>query len=222
MPYHISLDIIIMSLDRLMATVDTIDMVGLLGGEPFLYPYLAEVVDYLCKQNKVKGIRIVTNGTIICKDALLLAKLVNPKVFVQVNEYKSSRKATEICSILQSYDIRVFCVDRLKERWRKYNCVENRLLDAGELKKQFKRCNMMCHSILNGKLFYCPRSAHGDDIGLFHEKNYVGLCETESSEILANKIRIFLCETEYLEACEYCNAGTDDFVEIDAAIQEEN
>jgi hypothetical protein len=80
----------------------------------------------------------------------------------------------------------------------------------------------MCRSILNGKLFYCPRSAHGDDIGLFHEKKYVGLCETESSEVLANKIRIFLCETEYLEACKYCNAGTDDFVEIAAAIQEEN
>ena len=59
--YHISLDIIIISLDRLMAVVDTIDMVGLLGGEPFLYSYLVNVVVYLCKQNKVTGIRIVTN-----------------------------------------------------------------------------------------------------------------------------------------------------------------
>jgi organic radical activating enzyme len=138
MPYHISFDIIIMSFDRLMATVDTIDTVGLLGGEPFLYPYLVEVVDYLCKQNKVKGIRIVTNGTIICKDTLLLEELANPKVVVQVNGYKSSRKAMEKCSILQSSDIRVLYVDRSKERWRKYNYVESRSLDERELKKQFK------------------------------------------------------------------------------------
>lgn len=90
MTYHISLDIIIMSLGRLMAVFDTIDMVGLLGGDSFLYSFLVDVVVYLCKQNKVTDIRIVTNGTIICKDTLLLEKLANPKVVVQVNEYKSS------------------------------------------------------------------------------------------------------------------------------------
>lgn len=221
-PYHISMDVIIKSFERLKATVDTIDMVGLLGGEPFLYPFLTEVVDYLCNQNKVKGIRLVTNGTIIRKDALLLEKLTNPKVVVQVNEYKCSQKAREICSVLHNYDIRVLYVDRSKERWRKYNCAKSQSLDDSELKKQFKQCNMMCRSILNGKLFYCPRSAHGDDIGLFDEIEYVELCEFEPSEVLAIKIRKLLCETEYLEACKYCNAGTDDFIEIDAAIQEEN
>lgn len=38
---------------------------------------------------------------------------------------------------------------------------------------------MMYRSILNGKLFYCLRTVHGEDIGLFDEKNmwdYVRTC----------------------------------------------
>lgn len=89
---------------------------------------------------------------------------------VQVNEYKSSRKVRKICSVFQSSDIHVLYVYRSKGQWRKYNCVKSRSLDEEELKKQFKQCNMMYCSILNEKLFYCLRTAHEEDIGLFDEK----------------------------------------------------
>ena len=47
-PKDVELDVIIKSLDRFFACVDRVVRVNVIGGEPFLYPYLADVVDFAC------------------------------------------------------------------------------------------------------------------------------------------------------------------------------
>ncbi len=39
-----------------------IEVVGINGGEPFLYPYLIEIVKELMKKNKLKSLNIISNG----------------------------------------------------------------------------------------------------------------------------------------------------------------
>lgn len=219
-PYHVEIKTIECSIDRLLKVVGHISTVGLLGGEPFLYPELGEVIDYLCDKNQIDHIRIVTNGTVIPKNKALYVKMAHHKVYVQINEYQcSSDSAKRLSEILQAANVQVHYVDRFKDKWRKYNaslCEYN----EEKLEEQFLRCHMMCRSILNGKFFYCPRSAHGNDLNIFEENNYIDLLSMESEEVLVDKLQRLICNTRYLEACKYCNSGTTDFIEINAAVQD--
>lgn len=222
-PYHIDFDLIIHSLNKLLKLFDRIEIIGILGGEPFLYPNLTELIDYLCNEEKIEKVRIVTNGTILKYDIALLNKLKNDKIFVQVNHYSivQANKAVEICEMFKNNRINYFYVDRTLEKWKKFGNYFNVSKDVVDLEKQFKNCEMKCHSILNGKLYYCPRSAHGDDLGMILESNVVDLADV-SIDIEKTKINIIelLYKCRYLEACKICNAGTEQFIEIDAAVQD--
>ena len=44
-PKDVELDTIIKSLDRFFSCVDRVVRINVIGGEPFLYPHLAEVID---------------------------------------------------------------------------------------------------------------------------------------------------------------------------------
>lgn len=57
-----------------------------IGGEPFLYPHLQEIVEYLIGQKKVLGIMLITNSTIMPAPQVL-ELLRNPKVFVEISDY---------------------------------------------------------------------------------------------------------------------------------------
>ena len=79
---------------------------------------------------------------------------------------------------------------------------------------------MKCRSLLNGKLYFCPRSAHGNDLGIIKENAFVDLLDNSlSQQEMKNKLHTLLYDLSYIMACKICNAGTKEFEEIDAAIQ---
>lgn len=220
-PYHIDINIIIKSIQVLLEIFDSIEVIGVLGGEPFLYPKLKNLIDYLCAEEKIGKIRLVTNGTIFISEHTFLQSLKNQKVCIQVNQYPqiSQNKAFEICELLENNNIKYFYVDRSREKWKNFGDGVIVDKDIETLRKQFKNCDMKCRSILNGKMYYCPRSAHGNDLGIIKEISYVDLInDSISLEDRKKKINDLLFKNEYLEACRMCNAGTYLFTEIDAAV----
>ena len=52
-----------------------------------------------------------------------------------------------------------------EKEWLDYGGPEKRDRSGQQLREQFQRCAVICRSLLNGKLFYCPRSSNGDDLG---------------------------------------------------------
>lgn len=64
-PYNISLDKNINSLEKLSQAIDEIGTLTILGGEPLLYPYLAQVLEKAISIKKIQKVRLISNGTIL-------------------------------------------------------------------------------------------------------------------------------------------------------------
>ncbi|MCR8712255.1 radical SAM protein [Campylobacter sp. W0066.1] len=69
--YTCTLEGIIESLDLLLSKVDSIARVRIIGGEPLLFKYLPQLIDYLDTQKKILTFSLVTNATIDFKDELM-------------------------------------------------------------------------------------------------------------------------------------------------------
>lgn len=225
-PMHVQWDVIEKSVKKFLECIDRVEKVGILGGEPLLYPELDKVIYLLEASPKVKTIRIVTNGTLIPKDENILKALTGRKVVVQLNNYLNAYAgvADELAKLFDERKIKYKLLKKDGTEWVDYGDLSSRNRSEEELTEQFKRCRIECRSLYNGKLYYCPRSGHGMDLKLLSEvnKDYVDLADSNSTvEETREKLYELLCEKKYIEACNHCDKGTKFCKPIPAAIQME-
>ena len=225
-PFPISLNNNIDSLKRFLDSIDSVRTLRLLGGEPLCYPKLYEVLEFLSKQDKAKKVSIVTNGTLLITNKKVLEILQNKKFDVYISNYgKISKKKDELIKQLQDNNIRYVLEDAANE-WRDYGDLTCRNRDKNSLKKQFLNCDIMCNSIYNGELHYCPRSSHGTKLNLFKKRkeDYIDLLDKNITQKQLKKklYKFFYSYTPYVEACNYCNYGTNELKIIKAGEQYKN
>ena len=83
----------------------------------------------------------------------------------------------------------------------------------------------MCTSMYDGKLYQCPRSSHGKNLGIIplKENDYIDLLdENTTQKQLRKKLYSFFYKyVPYVNACNYCNSGTKEMKIIQAGIQNE-
>lgn len=84
-PKDVSIEQILKDFELFFSGIDECMRITI-GGEPFLYPHLQEIVEYLIGQKKVLGIMLITNSTIMPAPQVL-ELLRNPKVFVEISDY---------------------------------------------------------------------------------------------------------------------------------------
>lgn len=112
--FTIDVDEQIKDLKKLLFYVDGVINVEVIGGEPFVYKQLSELLSYLCGESKIKFIEITSNGTILpAEDIIDLLK--NPKVCVLLSDYGkiNGEKAEKTFQYLSQNGI---CVQNLKNR----------------------------------------------------------------------------------------------------------
>lgn len=211
-PYDIEVDSICQSIKNLLKKVDEIDTVVLVGGEPLLYKNLDSVVEELIINSKIKSIDIYTNGSIIPEEKVFNV-LRSPKCKIIISDYgKISRKKYDLAKECETRKIRYHL--KYKDlHWGYVGNMDCRNRNIRQLKMQFRKCSNPCRSILNGKLFYCPRASHGDDLGYVSTKKgeYVDLF---NSDVGIEDIMKILYSSHYFTACNYCNYGTKDLVSV--------
>ena len=92
-----------------------------------------------------------------------------------------------------------------------------------ELRKQFLKCNIICNSILEGKLYHCPRSSHGANLGVIPagKNDYIDLLDEKLTykELRKELYDFFYKYVPYVNACNYCNNGTKEITNITAGEQ---
>lgn len=225
-PKHVPWEVIENSVQRLLESIDRVDSVGILGGEPFLYPELSRVVELLESSPKVRAIRVITNGTLIPKNEEVLKALTAKKVVVQLNSYSNvhMRVVNELVQLFDSRKIKYKLMKMNGTEWLDYGDLNCRDRSEKELEQQFERCRMDCRSLYNGKLFYCPRSGHGMDLGFLSEnsEDYVDFMDKSLSiQELRERLCKLLFGGKYVEACNHCDKGTTLCKPIPAAVQME-
>lgn len=190
--------------------------IHLIGGEPFLYKELQELILLLQHSRKVGSIRIITNGTII-PDNTMLKYLKFSKVHILISNYVHvGAKTNELFQFLQNAGIEV----RLSTvPWYNYHhnfsgferCPE-------ELQAVYKSCGLACRKMLNGEIHLCPTSAHGMYLGLIPRDadSFVSIRHNGSKEEKNKILRDLklLLNHQVPNACNYCSGGSGEIIPV--------
>lgn len=212
-PKDVEIELITKALDRFFSVVDRVVRVNVIGGEPFLYPNLAEVVEYLNQKPQVVKVVFPTNGTVVPNNDRLYKALRNPKNHVRISHYEAyDKKAGKMLEKLieEKIDHSIKLFGENEYLWYDFGGFEKRNRTPEELTKQYSECEVEWYSLYRGKLFPCPRIAHAVDLGLVDGfENYVDLLnETQSEEDLRRKLQDFIYGRKYHPCCDHCDRGT--------------
>ena len=195
------------NLDLFLSKIDRLYRLKIHGGEVFLHPELAKIIEYADKQKKVLSIRITTNGTIIPNEKTLKT-LSDSKVVVQISNYDISKsKAKQLMDVFQKNKVKYVYLEN--QKWK----------DMGDFalreKNRFEECTIKrCTALLDGKIYICSRA------GMMAKQNIVK----------DNGISIFLKTKDFRKEvqemynnnaleCNYCDGDTCFAKEIKAGEQ---
>lgn len=225
-PCHMEVADIIRDFNKLISSVDFINYIHILGGEPFLYPDLYEILLFFIKSEEVKRkvgyVNIVTNGTIVPCDEIL-DLLSESNVGVYISDYgKLSRNIDKLQVVLEEKRIRY--IRMFQKKWAyvgQYR--ENPVKDEVELEIQFQKCNhrkVGCKFVREGKFYYCPFICNGEALGLFpySDANSVDLLNEEK---LRERISTYMDGRNAVPACAWCSGYSEEDLnnEIPVAVQ---
>lgn len=189
------------------------------GGEPFLYPELAELLTYLQRQEKILGVLLITNSTIQPSGAVL-ELLRDPKFFVEVSDYGHIRQMSRTVAALEGAGVNFSVLTN--QVWDDMGGVEPRGRTAEQQREVYRICEQsrLMKSIHSGAVYTCARSARmrALECGYRSEQDYFTLDENEPVERLREKIRA-LYYMDSADACDRCDLGQLPARKISAGIQ---
>jgi hypothetical protein len=200
-PYHIDINQLKQDIDKVYNLVKP-NHFNVLGGETFLYPDLIDLLLYI-QEFPVEDIYVYTNGTIDLDLSLLKNKL-HSKVKFYIQNYPKSIAKDQIVAQCKLYH---FNYEVLTYPWTNYGDLE--WCDNGI--DRFRLCKRKCWTLLNSKLYLCPRAAHADNLKKIPltSNHYVDLRKDDVVEQYKN-----FCNMEELPTCNYCFIGSNKDKEI--------
>lgn len=177
------------------------------GGEPFLYPELPELLAWLRRQEKILGVLLITNST-IQPDGPVLELLRDPKFFVEVSDYGHIRQMSRTVSALEGAGVRFSVLTG--QAWDDMGGIEPRGRTAEQRREVYRVCEQsrLMKSIHDGAVYTCARGARmrALECGYHSEQDYFTLDEDEPVERLREKIRA-LYYMDGADACDRCDLG---------------
>lgn len=196
---------VIRDIKRICSVSKKIKLLRILGGEPLVHPDLSIILEGLKNIDKIEQIEVVTNGTLLF-DKKSIKVLKSPRFSVDVSNYgEHSRKYTELIGQLNRKRIRYHTQQKQKP-WKALGSCRCRERSSEELQAAFAACVQDCHSLLNGELHLCARSAHGTDLGVIEKRRdeFVHVRAARKKSRLKEEIYALL-NRDRIIACDHCD-----------------
>lgn len=189
------------SIKIFMERIDACICTSITGGEPFLHPSIGELITLCSEHPKILYVDITTNATIIPKPDVIKS-LSNKKVSVKVNKYPGSNKFDELIDIFNNGNVNYYVLPQ--EPWIDYGDFTKRNKRKSILMQDFLSCynGIYCKTILNNRLFHCPRAAY-----LFGLGNYdlgIESLDLKGNTFNAENLKEFYLQN-YNSVCDYCD-----------------
>ncbi len=228
-PHNCNKDVLLESFDRLLQAGCSIGVVDLIGGEPLVNQALiVEILEKYRDDARIGAFQIITNGTIIPSMSTIEAMKKTGNFYAIFSNYgtlsKNQKEAVRLLNengvetvVEQEEDI----TELNNTLWIDYGEVKHYNKNSEQHQKMFDNCRdaKSCSTILNGKLYLCPRIAHMENLRLIpaDSRNSLNLLDgslsngdgTDKKGILSK----FFDEKTYPPACEYCNRDSGILVE---------
>lgn len=214
--YHVPIVTLFKSIDSFLSNIDYCYCLELLGGEPFLYPDIDVVLEYVINQNKIATIQITTNGLAFVKESTI-ALLKNKKIHVRISEYNNctTTNRRRFQEKLHAAGVNYWIQSDIA--WMPIGDLHKRNANPQTLMDEYSLCfeGINCKTILNGKLYSCTFASRIADLGLATDIEYVDLLKDNVSwEQLFDFWR-----QPISMACDYCKMMDPNAHCIPSAIQ---
>ena len=205
-PQNVDLDMYKPAFDRFLDVVDKIAELRIMGGEPFMNQDVYKLIEWYYSNPKIQRISIYTNGTIIPNEKNLKV-LSERRIRLHISDYGCNKaRIDKVKYKLDEYEIPYFL--RQYESWQETGNLKKRGYDEEKLRQNFSSCfERNSYTFLHGKLYHCPRSAHGMNFGAipWEEDDCVDFASTGMSREDLRSAVIQLCERGFLRSCDYCD-----------------
>lgn len=211
-PFDIEIDNLIKDLNQFFSLVDYCVCINVIGGEPFIYPQLEILLDYLIRNEKLGSIEFTTNATAIPSEGVLNL-LGNDKVRVEISDYGEIDTLASFIKMMDQYHVKIH-VD-VDMSWIDCGSYEARNRDVSMLGKMYVSCraSRLCKSLFKGKLFDCPRAVHLVDLGFASNIKFLDIYNCDKHSLLEFWLK------EYTMACDYCDLASPQKRTVEPAIQ---
>lgn len=208
-------------LERVLEIVDGIMDVRVIGGEPFMHPQMAEIMEPFLEDSRIHNFSIYTNASILPSEKMLRV-LKNQKVKCEISDYgKLVKNFPAFVETMQREGIR-HRVGKMDE-WHKLGGLADRKSTESDMRKVFKSC--YCNdliTLLAGKIYRCPYSANGRMLEAipYKEEDAVDIY-SGSKHYLRYKLKYLLFEKQFDYACGYCSGRNNHLGTVPPAEQAE-
>lgn len=218
------------SVDLYFKYVDYVLDMDILGGEPFLFKYLDEIIKYIGDnyREKIGYLGLITNGTITPKNSTIeLIKRFDMNISISdySKELNYKEKVDNLCTELEK--MKISYLRNTDIVWFDFGLPTDDIRYSGEqAARHMSCCNTIYHVIHEGKFYCCGTAWAAQKSGLFPSSNY-GYVDLECSENDSYEIKRKILECSlgtvpngYLEFCQVCGGfGIDNTIRVDTARQ---
>lgn len=188
------------ALHNFLDRVDACICIGITGGEPFLYPKLAEFITLCAEHPKAYFVDITTNATIIPAPEVITS-LRRENVFVKISQYSNSIKLDELKAVFEEQGIMHKIV---KQEWIDYGNFDKRNKSIPNLIKSFLSCPeaSFCKTLYLNQFFHCPRAAFASHLGVLDfDYDYLNVDKLDFNTV---QLENFYSKKNHM-FCNYCD-----------------
>jgi organic radical activating enzyme len=209
-PNHRDLEVIKSDIDLFFNKVDYVSVFHLVGGEPFLYPFIEDVIRYVVTNyiSKIDKLIITTNGTIKPKQSIL-DLLKSNDVILSISDYtdKLENIKSKVLKVLETYKSEnINHYVRTEIEWYDFGDLRiKKNLETDKLIKHFDSCTAPFRGLNDGKFYYCHLNTSAVLTKLFplNDNDYVALTNVSKEDLI--KFDLGYTDLGYITFCDNCN-----------------
>lgn len=213
-------DALVKDIDLFFSCVDHIMLFHVSGGEPMLYKYTADIIEYIDHNygSRIDTLRTVTNGTVVPSDEVL-EKLSKCNIEITVDDYRKAvpqynDNFEQLIQKLEEYHIKYYVntyeswIDLAPEKTDYSNLPEE------DLEAHRSECNQSWQELRDGKLYSCNYAAYATVAGIAGdqdiEETYNLIEHTENKKKDLVEFRLGYTTKGYTNFCKKCRGFTAD------------
>ncbi len=190
---HVRYDEFISQIDALLDTVSYIDKLQIHGGEPMLNPDLPKIINYISRKQKIKKVRIATNGTIV-PSADLAAAMNESNIVLAISSYKSNYNQTAKV-VRACEELKIKYILYPEQAWYSFSSAP-----SYNARERYESCpinSYLCY--FDWRLYLCSRICHC--YGTTYDSCFIDIRDFNGN------IKDALSNASLFEPCECCTIG---------------
>lgn len=201
-------------LEKILSSIDGIQELELVGGEVFLHQDICEILSFIVESEKIKSVRIVTNGTIMPADDVWNI-MTNRKIKLVIDDYGDLSKQLRNVYV-RANSMGINCEVQKLKQWYKVYPESRKIWTQDEAQSFFENCLFSdCIAMYNHRIHRCNPAVHMYEFDLLPEKDDAGIILNKAKGDVELRASIKdLLNRKSLLACQYCNYGRKETVPV--------